>query len=154
MKYFPFTIKEDSDGRPEYEIKGLDRTFLLLPEQVQAEILEKLKVMTEEKIKKKITSAVITVPAYFNRTQRCATFNAGRIAGLKVLRIMDEPTAAAIAYGFDKINQASQTVLVFDFGGGTLDVSILKINNGIFKVIATDGDTHLGGEDLDNILVE
>ena len=116
-------------------------------------ILGKLKNLAEAHTKKKINSAVITVPAYFNDSQRNSTMTAGRIAGLNVLRILNEPTAAAMAYGLDKKNQGSSNVLVFDHGGGTFDVSLLTINNGIFTVLATAGDTHLGGEDFDSILV-
>ena len=105
-------------------------------------ILGKLKNLAEAHTKKKINSAVITVPAYFNDAQRNSTMTAGRIAGLNVLRILNEPTAAAMAYGLDKKNQGSSNVLVFDLGGGTFDVSLLTINNGIFTVLATNGDTH------------
>ena len=113
-------------------------------------VLTKMKEISEAYIGDKVTEAVITVPAYFNDAQRQATKDAGRIAGLNVLRIINEPTAAAIAYGLDK-KSGEKNVLIFDLGGGTFDVSLLTIDDGIFEVKATAGDTHLGGEDFDNI---
>ena len=118
-------------------------------------VLTKMKQTAESYLGEKVTNAVITVPAYFNDSQRQSTKDAGRIAGLNVLRIINEPTAAAIAYGLDKLSQSGRRhVLIFDLGGGTFDVSLLAIEKGYFEVIATNGDTHLGGEDFDNRLVE
>jgi heat shock protein 5 len=111
-------------------------------------VLTKMKEIAEVFIGQKVTNAVVTVPAYFNDAQRQATKDAGTIAGLNVVRILNEPTAAAIAYGLDKKN-GEKNILVFDLGGGTFDVSILTIDNGVFEVISTSGDTHLGGEDFD-----
>lgn len=143
----------DSNGNPQFEVRLQGKTKRYYPIQISALVLEKLKKSAEKKINKKIKSAVITVPAYFNEAQRNATKDAGRIAGLNVLRILTEPAAAAMAYGLDKKNQKSSNVLVFDLGGGTFDVSLLTLNNGVFRVKATSGDGHLGGEDFDNILV-
>lgn len=117
-------------------------------------VLIKMKEIAEAFLTKTIKNAVITVPAYFNDSQRQATKDAGAIAGLNVLRIINEPTAAAIAYGLDKKGQGEKNVLIFDLGGGTFDVSLLTLDDGIFEVKATAGDTHLGGEDFDNKLVE
>lgn len=117
-------------------------------------VLTKMKEIAETYIGQKVKEAVITVPAYFNDSQRQATKDAGSIAGLNVLRIINEPTAAAIAYGLDKKGQGEKNVLIFDLGGGTFDVSLLTIDDGVFEVKATAGDTHLGGEDFDNKLVE
>lgn len=117
-------------------------------------VLTKMKEVAQTYIGQKVRDAVITVPAYFNDSQRQATKDAGAIAGLNVLRIINEPTAAAIAYGLDKKNQGERNVLIFDLGGGTFDVSLLQIDDGVFEVKATAGDTHLGGEDFDNKLVE
>lgn len=117
-------------------------------------VLTKMKEVAETYIGQKVKDAVITVPAYFNDSQRQATKDAGAIAGLNVLRIINEPTAAAIAYGLDKRNQGERNVLIFDLGGGTFDVSLLQIDDGVFEVKATAGDTHLGGEDFDNKLVD
>jgi L1 cell adhesion molecule like protein len=117
-------------------------------------VLTKMKEVAETYIGQKVKDAVITVPAYFNDSQRQATKDAGAISGLNVLRIINEPTAAAIAYGLDKRNQGERNVLIFDLGGGTFDVSLLQIDDGVFEVNATAGDTHLGGEDFDNKLVD
>ena len=117
-------------------------------------VLTKMKEVAQTYIGQKVRDAVITVPAYFNDSQRQATKDAGAIAGLNVLRIINEPTAAAIAYGLDKKNQGERNVLIFDLGGGTFDVSLLQIDDGVFEVKATAGDTHLGGEDFDSKLVE
>ena len=117
-------------------------------------VLTKMKEIAESYLGVDVNNAVVTVPAYFNDGQRQATKDAGTIAGLNVLRIINEPTAAAIAYGLDKKVEGEQNVLIFDLGGGTFDVSILAIANGIFEVMATAGDTHLGGEDFDNRLVD
>ena len=120
----------------------------LSPEEVSAMILVKMKEIAEKYLGREVKHAVITVPAYFNDSQRQATKDAGLIAGLDVLRIINEPTAAAIAYGMDK-KQGEKNIIVFDLGGGTFDVSLLTIDNGVFEVVATSGDTHLGGEDFD-----
>uniref|UniRef100_A0A7S3MV12 Heat shock protein 70 n=1 Tax=Anophryoides haemophila TaxID=46462 RepID=A0A7S3MV12_9CILI len=117
-------------------------------------VLIKMKEIAESFLSKPVTNAVVTVPAYFNDSQRLATKDAGAIAGLNVLRIINEPTAAAIAYGLDKKGQGERNVLIFDLGGGTFDVSLLTIDEGIFEVRATAGDTHLGGEDFDSKLVD
>ena len=113
-----------------------------------------MKEVAESYLGEKVTDAVITVPAYFNDSQRQATKDAGTISGLNVLRVINEPTAAAIAYGLDKTTEEEKNILIFDLGGGTFDVSVLAIDNGIFEVKSTHGDTHLGGEDFDNNLVD
>jgi heat shock protein 5 len=117
-------------------------------------VLVKMKEVAESHLGQKVKNAVVTVPAYFNDAQRQATKDAGVIAGLNVVRILNEPTAAAIAYGLDKRKMGEKNILVFDLGGGTFDVSILTIDNGVFEVIATDGDTHLGGEDFDQRVID
>ncbi|KAG5359033.1 Heat shock protein 70 1 [Yarrowia sp. C11] len=151
-KHFPFKIV-DKGGKPviQVEFKGEEKTFT--PEEISSMILVKMKEIAEAYLGGKVNDAVITVPAYFNDSQRQATKDAGLIAGINVLRIINEPTAAAIAYGLDKKGQGEQNVLIFDLGGGTFDVSLLSIEDGIFEVKATAGDTHLGGEDFDNRLV-
>ena len=143
-----YKVKEGSDGGCKVVIQGKDYS----PEEISAMILRKLKEDAEKYLGEKITSAVITVPAYFNDSQRQSTKNAGTIAGLDVLRIINEPTAAALAYGIDK--KHNETILVFDLGGGTFDVSILEVGDGVFEVKATSGDTHLGGDDFDHVLVD
>ncbi|CAG2060494.1 unnamed protein product [Timema podura] len=152
MKHWPFTVINDNT-KPKIQVsyKGENKTFF--PEEVSSMVLTKMKETAEAYLGKTITNAVVTVPAYFNDSQRQATKDAGAIAGLNVLRIINEPTAAAIAYGLDKKGHGERNVLIFDLGGGTFDVSILTIEDGIFEVKSTAGDTHLGGEDFDNRMV-
>lgn len=154
MKHFPFKVI-DKASKPviQVEFKGETKTFT--PEEISSMVLTKMKETAESYLGGTVTNAVVTVPAYFNDSQRQATKDAGMIAGLNVLRIINEPTAAAIAYGLDKDKKISgeRNVLIFDLGGGTFDVSLLTIEEGIFEVKATAGDTHLGGEDFDNRLV-
>ncbi len=147
-KQVPYKVVTGKDGRVEIEVVGQRYT----PEQISAMILQKLKTDAESYLGEKVTEAVITVPAYFNDAQRQATKNAGQIAGLNVLRIINEPTAAALAYGLDK--KVNEKILVFDLGGGTFDVSILEVGEGVFEVKATNGDTHLGGDDYDRRAVD
>ncbi|ROW16938.1 hypothetical protein VPNG_01040 [Cytospora leucostoma] len=152
MKHFPFKII-DKAGKPaiEVEFKGETKTFT--PEEISSMVLTKMRETAEAYLGGTVNNAVVTVPAYFNDSQRQATKDAGLIAGLNVLRIINEPTAAAIAYGLDKKVEGERNVLIFDLGGGTFDVSLLTIEEGIFEVKSTAGDTHLGGEDFDNRLV-
>ena len=147
-KLVPYKIVKGPNGDAWVEIDGKDYS----PQQVSAFILQKMKETAEAKLGETVTQAVITVPAYFNDAQRQATKDAGRIAGLEVLRIINEPTAAALAYGLDKKKEA-QTIAVYDLGGGTFDISILEIGDGVFEVKSTNGDTFLGGEDFDMKLV-
>ncbi|EZG56730.1 heat shock protein 70 [Gregarina niphandrodes] len=155
MKHWPFKVKPDPTGKPVIEVQYQGATKTFHAEEISAMVLIKMKETAEAYLGTKVTQAVITVPAYFNDSQRQATKDAGAIAGLQVLRIINEPTAAAIAYGLDKKADAGEkNVLIFDLGGGTFDVSLLTIEEGIFEVKATAGDTHLGGEDFDNRLVE
>src|ERR1035437_1677742 len=147
LKLFPFHIAEGSEST--IKLKLGDKTFT--PPEVSAHILRKLKLDAEAELGVQIRQAVITVPAYFNDAQRQATRDAGRIAGLEVLRLVNEPTAAALAYGLDKRKEGN--IAVYDLGGGTFDISILKLHDGIFEVLATNGDTHLGGDDIDNLLI-
>jgi endoplasmic reticulum chaperone BiP len=153
MKLWPFRVFS-KDTKPYLEVlfKGEKKQFA--PEEISAMVLTKMKETAEAYLGKKVTHAVVTVPAYFNDAQRQATKDAGTISGLNVMRIINEPTAAAIAYGLDKKGQAEQNILVFDLGGGTFDVSLLTIDNGVFEVMATNGDTHLGGEDFDNRVMD
>ncbi|XP_045469418.1 heat shock 70 kDa protein cognate 4 [Harmonia axyridis] len=152
MKHWPFEVINDgSKPKIKVDYKGEAKTFY--PEEVSSMVLTKMKETAEAYLGKTVTNAVITVPAYFNDSQRQATKDAGTIAGLQVLRIINEPTAAAIAYGLDKKATGERNVLIFDLGGGTFDVSILTIEDGIFEVKSTAGDTHLGGEDFDNRMV-
>ena len=155
MKHWPFKVF-DASGKPKIEVEFKGETKQFLPEEISAMVLTKMKQTAESYLGQEVKSAVITVPAYFNDAQRQATKDAGTIAGLNVLRIINEPTAAAIAYGLDKVGTGgkAQNVLIFDCGGGTHDLSVLTIDDGVFEVRATAGDTHLGGEDFDNLLVE
>jgi len=152
-KLWPFAVVNDC-GKPKIQALYKGETKAFYPEEVSSMVLMKMKETAEAYLGEKVSNAVITVPAYFNDAQRQATKDAGVIAGLNVLRIINEPTAAAIAYGLDKGADRERNVLIFDLGGGTFDVSILSIDNGVFEVKATGGDTHLGGEDFDNRLVD
>ncbi|XP_049842990.1 heat shock 70 kDa protein cognate 4 isoform X1 [Schistocerca gregaria] len=154
MKHWPFKVISDA-GKPKIQVQYKGETKTFFPEEVSSMVLTKMKETAEAYLGKNVSNAVITVPAYFNDSQRQATKDAGAIAGLNVLRIINEPTAAAIAYGLDKkvSGHGERNVLIFDLGGGTFDVSILTIEDGIFEVKATAGDTHLGGEDFDNRMV-
>ena len=149
LKLFPFRLADDLTPGEVLRIKLGERTFT--PPEISALILRQLKRNAERFFNAPVTKAVITVPAYFNDAQRQATKDAGRIAGLEVLRLVNEPTAASLAYGLDK--KQNGIVAVYDLGGGTFDISILKLHDGIFEVIATNGDTHLGGDDIDNLLI-
>jgi L1 cell adhesion molecule like protein len=154
MKHWPFKVEADKDDKPHIVVQYKGESKKFLPEEVSSMVLIKMKETAEGYLGKKVIKAVVTVPAYFNDSQRQATKDAGAIAGLDVLRIINEPTAAAIAYGLDKVGEnRERNVLIFDLGGGTFDVSLLTIDGGIFEVKATAGDTHLGGEDFDNRLV-
>src|ERR1700736_1315829 len=147
LKLFPFRIAPGSESIILIQLG--EKT--ITPPEISAYILRQLKQNAEAHLGEPVSKAVITVPAYFNDAQRQATKDAGRIAGLDVLRLVNEPTAAALAYGLDKNKDG--LIAVYDFGGGTFDVSILKLHEGIFEVIATGGDTHLGGDDIDNLLI-
>src|SRR6185369_692202 len=148
LKNVPFKVVPGPNDAVRFEISGK----LYSPEEISAQILRKLADDATKYLGEKATDAVITVPAYFNDAQRQATKDAGKIAGLNVLRIINEPTAASLAYGLDK--KANETILVFDLGGGTFDVSILDVGDGVFEVRATSGDTHLGGDDFDRKIVD
>src|SRR6266487_4576142 len=148
MKIVPYEVVKGPNS--DVRVKVGDKEYA--PPELSAMILQKLKADAEAFLGEQVTDAVITVPAYFNDAQRTATQDAGKIAGLNVLRIINEPTAAALAYGLDK--KTSETVLVFDLGGGTFDVSILEVGEGVVEVKATNGDTHLGGDDWDQRIVE
>src|ERR1700682_2406531 len=147
LKLFPFRIADDSESVIRLQLGG--QTFT--PPEISALILRQLKTNAETFLGEPVTKAVITVPAYFNDAQRQATKDAGPIAGLEVLRLVNEPTAASLAYGLDK--RKNGIIAVYDLGGGTFDISILKLHNGIFEVLATNGDTHLGGDDIDILLM-
>jgi len=147
IKTVPYKVSPNGNGDAVFEIDGQ----LLTPEEVGAQVLLKMKETAEAYLGEKITEAVITVPAYFNDSQRQSTKDAGRIAGLDVKRIIPEPTAAALAYGLDK--QQDKKIAVFDLGGGTFDISVLEIGDGVFEVLSTNGDTHLGGDDFDNAIL-
>ena len=151
-KHFPFKIVERS-GKPHIEVEYKGENKVFTPEEISSMVLSKMKETAEGYLGEKVNDAVVTVPAYFNDSQRQATKDAGLIAGLNVMRIINEPTAAAIAYGLDKKDAEEKNVLIFDLGGGTFDVSLLSIEDGIFEVKSTAGDTHLGGEDFDHRLV-
>jgi len=154
MKHWPFKVLQKSGDKPYIQVQFKNETKEFSPEEISSMVLTKMKETAEAYLGKTVKNAVITVPAYFNDAQRQATKDAGTIAGLNVLRIINEPTAAAIAYGLDKKGKkGEQNILIFDLGGGTLDVSLLTIDEGIFEVKATAGDTHLGGEDFDNRMV-
>ena len=155
MKYWPFKVIKDDNNRPLFEIKYDDgKIEKFYPEEISSMILSKLKKNAKDFCGSEIKKAIITVPAYFNDLQRQCTKNAGKIAGLDVIRIINEPTAAAIAYGLQNNNNEKKYILVFDFGGGTLDVTILLLNKKIFEVKSTCGNSHLGGEDLDNEIMK
>ena len=149
-KIVPYEVKAGKDDRVVVQIPNANKEYT--PEEISAMILQKLKADAEAYLGEKVTDAVITVPAYFNDAQRQATKNAGQIAGLNVVRIINEPTAASLAYGLDK--KANETILVFDLGGGTFDVSVLDVGDGVFEVKSTNGDTHLGGDDYDRRIVD
>ncbi|PON39492.1 Heat shock protein 70 family [Parasponia andersonii] len=152
IKFLPYKVV-NKEGKPYIKVKVKGETKVFSSEEISAMVLGKMKETAEQYLGKKIKDAVITVPAYFNDAQRQATKDAGTIAGLNVARIINEPTAAAIAYGLDK-KGGEKNILVFDLGGGTFDVSILTIDNGVFEVLATSGDTHLGGEDFDHRVMD
>ena len=144
----PFEVLKSSDGG--VKVKLQDKEYA--PEEISAMILSKMKADAEAKLGEKVTEAIITVPAYFNDAQRKATKDAGAIAGLTVMRIINEPTAAALAYGFDK-GKKDEKIVVFDFGGGTFDISVLEVGDAVIEVKSTDGDSHLGGKDIDQKII-
>jgi molecular chaperone DnaK len=148
LKRVPYHVVRAANGDSGFDVRGKHTT----PPEVAAKVLMKLKKAAEDKLGEKITEAVITVPAYFNDAQRQATKDAGRIAGLEVKRIVNEPTAAALAYGLDK--KKDEVIAVYDFGGGTFDISILEVGDNVVQVISTNGDTHLGGDDVDNLVID
>jgi len=148
MKMVPYKVTRASNGDARVEVDGK----LYSPPEISAMILQKLKQAAEEYLGQPVDKAVITVPAYFNDAQRQATKDAGQIAGLEVMRIVNEPTAAALAYGLDK--KKDETIAVYDFGGGTFDISVLEVGEGVVEVKATNGDTHLGGDDLDDRIIQ
>lgn len=152
IKFFPFKVLQ-KNSKPHIEVNTAQGNKVFAPEEISAMVLGKMKETAEAYLGKKVTHAVVTVPAYFNDAQRQATKDAGTISGLIVMRIINEPTAAAIAYGLDK-KEGEKNVLVFDLGGGTFDVSLLTIDNGVFEVVSTNGDTHLGGEDFDQRVMD
>ncbi|KAI8974497.1 heat shock 70 kDa protein [Pilobolus umbonatus] len=152
MKHFPFKIV-NKNGAPNIKVAVKNEDKIFTPEEISGMVLTKMKETAEAYLGREVKHAVVTVPAYFNDAQRQATKDAGTIAGLQILRIINEPTAAAIAYGLDR-NDGEKTVLVYDLGGGTFDVSLLSIDDGIFEVLSTAGDTHLGGEDFDARVIE
>ncbi|HYH84666.1 MAG TPA: Hsp70 family protein, partial [Pyrinomonadaceae bacterium] len=143
----PFEIVEASNGDARIQVQG--RVYS--PQEISGIVLQRLKAAAEDFLGEPVTEAIITVPAYFDDTQRQATKDAGKIAGLRVERIINEPTAAALAYGLGR--SESERIAVYDLGGGTFDISILKVEDGVFQALATNGDTHLGGDDIDNLLI-
>merc|ERR1719265_678 len=156
-KRFPFGVVEGVDNKPLLEVEtrpGQMQKFA--PEEISAMVLSKMKAIAEKSLGRPVKKAVVTVPPYFNDAQRQATKHAGTIAGLDVLRIINEPTAAALAYGLDQKAESSKgaNVLIFDLGGGTFDATALRIEDGVFEVLATGGDTRLGGEDFDNVFLD
>src|SRR5213075_3316764 len=148
MKRVPFKVVKGTNGDAWFQVRGKN----VSPPEVAAKILQKLKKAAEDYLGEKVSEAVITVPAYFNDAQRQATKDAGKIAGLDVKRIVNEPTAAALAYGLDK--KKDETIAVYDFGGGTFDISILEVGEGVIEVKSTNGDTHLGGDDFDQRIMD
>ena len=148
MKLVPYKVVRGDNGDARVEINGKKYS----PPEISAMILSKLKEAAEAYLGEKVTKAVITVPAYFNDAQRQATKDAGKIAGLEVMRIINEPTAAALAYGLDK--KKNETIAVYDFGGGTFDISILEVGDGVVEVKSTNGDTHLGGDNIDQRIID
>ena len=148
MKMVPYIVGKAGNGAAQVEAVGKDYS----PPQISAMVLQKLKQAAEEYLGQTVEKAVLTVPAYFNDAQRQATKDAGQIAGLEVMRIVNEPTAAALAYGLDK--KKDETIAVFDFGGGTFDISILEVGEGVVEVKSTNGDTHLGGDNLDQRVID
>lgn len=154
MKHWPFVVKDDGNNKPVIQVQYKEEVKTFRPEEISSMVLLKMKEIAETSLGKTVTKAVVTVPAYFNDAQRQATKDAGVIAGLDILRIINEPTSAAIAYGLDKKVENEKHILIFDLGGGTFDVSVLTVDDGVFQVKATSGDTHLGGEDFDNRLVD
>jgi len=153
METWPFKVIE-KDGKPIFEVSYLEETKTFWPEEISSMVLIRMKEIAESFLSTEVKDAVITVPAYFNDSQRQATKDAGNIAGLNVIRIINEPTAAAMAYGLNTNTTKERNVLIFDAGGGTMDVSLLNIDDGVFEVLATSGDCHLGGEDIDNRMVK
>ena len=154
IKTWPFKVVKHSSGKPVIEVQYKNESKQFRPEEISSMVLTKMKEISENYLGEEVKNAVITVPAYFNDSQRSSTKDAGKIAGLNVMRIINEPTAAAIAYGLKNESNEEVNVLIFDLGGGTFDVSILSLDEGIFEVAATAGDTHLGGEDFDSNMVK
>ena len=155
LKNLSYKVVDDGNNKPMIKVKYKSELKTFSPEEISAMILTKMKTIAEDYLGEEVNDAVITVPAYFNDSQRQATKDAGKIAGLNVLRIINEPTAAAICYGINNNkSDVEKNILVFDCGGGTFDVTLLTLDGGVFEVRATGGDTHLGGEDFDNRLVE
>merc|ERR1712003_419916 len=148
-KQLPYKVTKDTNGNIKIKCSSVNKEFS--PEEISAQVLRKLVSDASSYLGEEVKQAVITVPAYFNDSQRQATIDAGKIAGVEVLRIINEPTAASLAYGLDQ--KQNETILVFDLGGGTFDVSVLEVGDGIFEVLATAGDTNLGGDDFDKVLV-
>ncbi len=149
VKRVPYKVVKGDNNTPRVDIDGK----LYSPQEISAVILQKMKKTAEDYLRQEVTEAVITVPAYFSDSQRQATKEAGKIAGLNVKRIINEPTAAALAYGLDKKNK-NMKVAVYDLGGGTFDISILELGDGVFEVKSTNGDTHLGGDDFDQVIID